>query len=184
MQPSCIHILRWSPKRSVKERTWTGSAVSTNKRECSDVYWSWALSLVWEVALSLVQPSFIHILRWCLKRSVTKRTWTGSAFSTNDRECSEVYWSWALSLACEAALSLVQPSCIHIFRWSHKHSVKKRTWSGSAVSTNERECSEVYWSWALSLVWEVTLTPELSASADCREGWLFRYSLRQGGMQQ
>ena len=30
LHPSCIHILRWSLKRSVK-RTWTGSAYSANK---------------------------------------------------------------------------------------------------------------------------------------------------------
>ena len=39
-------------KRSVKRRTWTGSAFATNERSRS-VIWSWAHNLMWEVALRL-----------------------------------------------------------------------------------------------------------------------------------
>ena len=34
-------------------------------------------------SMNIVHPSCIHILHWSLKRSV-KRTWTGSAYSTNE----------------------------------------------------------------------------------------------------
>ena len=46
----------------------------------------------------LLHPSCIHILRWSLKRSV-KRTWTSSAFSTNESAWS-VMVSHGLSISC------------------------------------------------------------------------------------
>ena len=41
LHPSCIHILRWSLKRSVK-RTWTGYAFPTNESA-----WSVVVTRVW-----------------------------------------------------------------------------------------------------------------------------------------
>ena len=44
--------------------------------------------------MCMLHPSCIHMLRWSLKRSV-KRTWTGSAFPTN-----ESAWSVLVSVSC------------------------------------------------------------------------------------
>ena len=58
LHPSCIHILCWSLKRSVK-RTWTGSAFSTNE-SAWDVLVTGSQSRVWsgpqllDVSLNLV----------------------------------------------------------------------------------------------------------------------------------
>ena len=58
---------------------------------------------------------YIHlafILRWSLKSSVN-RTWTGSAFSTNESAWS--VWSWALSVVSEVALNHDNPNAHN--RW-------------------------------------------------------------------
>jgi hypothetical protein len=48
-----------------------------------------------------------------------KRTWTGSAFSTNERVL-KVYWSGALSLVCEVALSPISLCVVTYILLQHR----------------------------------------------------------------
>jgi hypothetical protein len=77
-----------------------------------------------------------HILRWSLKRSIVKqRTWTSSAFSTNESACRGN--GHGLSVSCgkwpfaRGFRPLLSPVAV---AWS---CVKQQTWTSSAFSTNE-----------------------------------------------
>jgi len=59
LHPSCIHLFRWSLKRSVK-RPWTGSTFPPMR--VLEAQWSRALSLVYEVALSVFRTLLINSL--------------------------------------------------------------------------------------------------------------------------
>ena len=96
--PSCIHILRWSLERGVKQRTWTGSAFSTNKSAWGSVMVTGSQSHVWNCPLSCPKTLPTH---WAVGGELTRSfpCLLGGGFISVAFNLSFVEVSWASTRA-------------------------------------------------------------------------------------
>jgi hypothetical protein len=144
-KPRVVTMKSWEPKRKCPKATQDTSKIMWWGQGPSSVVWShmWLGPQPNVVSMNSIHVGSSHMIQ--SNNPTVMRFWSAmvswfcirpTSKKWSLENCSSDHETWSIWWHVRIHVDFYNPSCIHLLRWSLKRSVR-RTWTGSAFSTNE-----------------------------------------------